>query len=472
MSADDAPKPAPEARFLTGDLMGHVTRMSIAGSVGLMAVFLVDLVDLFFISLLGQQELAAAVGYAGAIMFFTVSISIGLAIAKGALCARAIGAGDRARARRAATNVLAVALGVTTLAAALVWIAAPTLVGLLGAKGETAELAARFLRFVTPSLPLLFVMMGAGAVLRANGDAAASMNVTIIAALANGVLDPILIFGLGLDLDGAALASVASRVIGAAYGLWLLIRRYDAYAAFDAAALKADLSGIVALAGPAMLTNVATPVSAAFVTRVIAEFGDDAVAGFAIVSRITPVAFGLVFALSGAVGPIIGQNFGALRYDRVAETITQSLKFLAYYVVGVSVILFLARGVIADVFDATEDARVLIYWFCGPLSLLFYFNGALFTANAAFNNLGRPFISTWLNWGRHTIGAAPPALLLADAIGAPGALLGLYLGGVAFAVVAVWRAYALVAQRAAPAGDPAANLAYHVPLWFGVNWRS
>ena len=72
---------AAEAKFLQGNLFRHITVMSLTASVGLMAVFIVDFVDMIFISMLGKAELAAAVGYAGAILFFTSSFGIGMASA-------------------------------------------------------------------------------------------------------------------------------------------------------------------------------------------------------------------------------------------------------------------------------------------------------------------------------------------------------------------------------------------------------
>ena len=83
---------AEQAKFLEGNLLRHIAVMSLTSSVGLMAVFAVDFVDMVFISMLGKAELAAAVGYAGAILFFTGSFGIGMAIACGALVARALGA--------------------------------------------------------------------------------------------------------------------------------------------------------------------------------------------------------------------------------------------------------------------------------------------------------------------------------------------------------------------------------------------
>ena len=76
-----------QAKFLEGNLLRHITVMSLTSSLGLMAVFAVDFIDMVFISMLGKAELAAAIGYAGAILFFTTSFGIGMAIAAGALVA-------------------------------------------------------------------------------------------------------------------------------------------------------------------------------------------------------------------------------------------------------------------------------------------------------------------------------------------------------------------------------------------------
>ena len=78
-------------RFISGSLFGHITVMTFTSAVGLMGVFLVDLADMFFLSMLGEVELASAIGYAGSILFFSTSISIGLAITMSALVARAVG---------------------------------------------------------------------------------------------------------------------------------------------------------------------------------------------------------------------------------------------------------------------------------------------------------------------------------------------------------------------------------------------
>ncbi|UYV38968.1 MATE family efflux transporter [Rhodobacteraceae bacterium D3-12] len=435
-----------QAAFLQGSLMRHITVMAMTSTVGLMAVFMVDLVDMIFISMLGHDELAAAVGYSGAILFFTTSFSIGMAIAAGALVARALGSGDEALARqRAATSlVYGVVIGIGF--SGLIWYNIPALAGFMGASGETLDLATGYLRIIIPTLPVLMLSMVGGAILRAHGDARRAMMATVLGGAVNAVLDPILIFGLDLELTGAAMASVAARVAMAGAALWPIFRFHGGLERPGLKAFAVDFPGLFAIAGPAILTQLATPVGQAYVTRSMAQYGEDAVAGMAIVGRLTPVAFGVLFALSGAIGPVIGQNFGAGKMGRVRRGFREGLKFCAAVVVLVTLALFLLRAPIADLFGAEGTSRQLVYLFCGPLALLFFFNGVIFVSNAAFNNLGHPFYSTWVNWGRHTLGTIPLVLLCSWIWGAPGVLIGQAMGGVVFGALAYVMARRVMAR--------------------------
>jgi Na+-driven multidrug efflux pump len=162
------------------------------------------------------------------------------------------------------------------------------------------------------------------------------------------------------------------------------------------------------------------------------------------------VAFGVIFALSGAIGPIIGQNFGAGRMDRVRRTLFDGLIFTALVILLVSALLFLLRAPIADAFNAEGLTRDLVFLFCGPLALLWFFNGMIFVGNAICNNLGRPFWSTVVNWGRHTVGTIPLALWMGQYWGAQGVLVGQALGGVIFGLAAVWLALLAIRSPVIP----------------------
>ena len=107
------------------------------------------------------------------------------------------------------------------------------------------------------------------------------------------------------------------------------------------------------------------------------------------------------------------------------------------------------RAPIADLFHAEGLTRDLLYLFCGPLCLLFFFNGAIFVATSACNNLGAAMQSTMVNWGRHTLGTVPFALWLAAGWGAAGVLIGQAVGGILFGLLAVWLALRVMDRVAA-----------------------
>lgn len=442
MPAAPTPEPltpaTPPPKFITGSTLQHVIHMTAAGSVGLIAVFAVDVLNLFYISLLGQKELTAAVGYASTLLFFMLSLAIGLSIASGALISRAIGRGDREQAKRLAGASLVWMVGSTALVAALLFPVLPQALRLLGATGVTADFALRLSRILLPSTPLLAAGICLGSLLRSVGDARRAMYVTLGAGLAAALLDPIFIFALGWGLDGAALATVVARCVMLGVGLHGVLRVHKLYARPNATVLRATFKPFFAIGLPAVLTQIATPVGNAFVTSAMAAFGDSAVAGWAVVGRITPVAFAAVFALSASIGPILGQNLGAQRFDRLRSTMKDSLKLVLAYVLVVWVVLALGAPFIADAFRAEGLGRDVIIFFCTVVAGSFVFNGALFVANAAFNNLGFVLYSTALNWGRATLGVLPFIWWGGRHFGARGVLAGSGLGVVFFGVIGTW----------------------------------
>ena len=442
------------ARFVTGSTMRHVVVMASTGAIGLVSVFVVDLLNLFYISLLGQKPIAAAVGFSGVVGFLQVSVAIGLMIGIGAVVSRSIGAGRMAEARRTATGGIVVLTGLMLGLGLLTVAALDPLLGLLGAVGETRDLAGSFLRITSPSLPLVAAGMCFSGLLRSVGDARRAMNVTLVAAFVTAAVDPVLIFGLHLGLVGAAISTVISRCVLLAMGWYGAVRVHGLLGRFEPAALAGDLRRVFAVAGPAVLTNLATPVGASYVTHSMAAFGTAAIAGQATVDRISPVAFGLVYALTGAVGPILAQNMGAGRPDRVRAALRDSLIFVAIAVTAAWVVLALAQSLIVLAFSAEGETAALIRLFCSWLAASFLFSGALFVANAAFNNLGFPLLSTGFNWGRATLGTIP-FVAIGAGHGPAGVLIGQAAGSVLFGAAAVVVAFRVVGRLGDAAGAPA-----------------
>jgi putative MATE family efflux protein len=381
-------------------------------------------------------------------MFFSISINIGFSIAIGAVVSRALGAGNRKSARRLAASGLAHVTAIAALVALCAWPLRREILTILGASGITREVAASYLAITLPSTVLLGLAMGLGSILRAVGDATRSMHVTLSGAIATAVLDPLLIFGLGLGVTGAAIVTIIARAIAVAVGLKNAVRVHNLIAWPNPRAARMDLAAMMSIAVPAVLTNLATPVGSAYAMRVFSAFGEQVVAAFAIVDRLNAMAFGALFALSAAVGPIMGQNLGAQLFARVRKVLTDCLTLAALYVAAVSILVALAAPLIVKLFGASGETARLVHFVCTYGGVLWLFLGAIFVANAAFNNLGAPLLSTLFNWGRATLGTIPFVTLGAAHFGPEGGYAGLIAGAALFGAGAVFAAYRVTARLA------------------------
>src|SRR6056297_3636429 len=354
------------AVFTTGSIMRHVSVSSFTASIGLMAIYAVDLIDLIFISMLGYEVLAAAAGYASALMFFASAINIGVSVAAGVLASRSIGSGDKLEAREYATSTAMFSV-LTGIIIPLALLSNVTFfLGLLGAEGKVAELAATYLWIIIPFTWVSGLSMVTVSVLRGYGENRLAMYPSLFGAATNAVLDPILIFGLNMGMEGAAWATVAARLVTLGFALYPAVRRHNAFVPPRGRLLLRDIEIISRFAFPAVMASVATPLGTAIVTREMSKFGPEAVAGMAVIGRMTPVAFSVIWALAGTLGPIIGQNFGAGRMDRVKRAYLDALKFVAIYVMLTTVVLLAFRGPIAALFGAEDLMKSLIFLFCFP----------------------------------------------------------------------------------------------------------
>jgi len=437
----DMEEPDTTPRFVVGSTMRHVLVMTGTGTAGLIAIFIVDLISLLYISWLRDPSLTAGVGLATVVMFFTVSVNVGLMIPIGALVSRALGARRHDDARRLATSGSLLMAFIATAVSLILLPLLPAILRMLGASDSTFQVAYSFLWITLPTNVLMALGMALSTVLRAAGDAKRSMYATLSVAAVTVVLDPLLIFGLDLKANGAALTINIARVAYFYVAFRYVTRVHDLLTPVKLRSIVNDARSFFAIAVPAILTNIAAPASNAFFTSIMAQFGDQAIAASAIIDRVTPVAFAGLFALAGAIGPVLGQNWGAQRYDRMKQTLRDSLTFTIVYVGSVWLLLVLLRAPLTQAFNAQELTAELVQFFCLLSGFIWFFIGLVFVANASFNNLGYPLLSTFFNWGRATLGMIPFAYFGAQIGGPKGALLGIGAGSVAFGIAAIVTAF-------------------------------
>jgi putative MATE family efflux protein len=437
------------AVFTEGSTLRHVAVMTATGTVGLMAIFVVDLLSLFYVSRLGDQALKAAVGYASQVLFLSVAINIGLTIAISATTARALGAGDRPKAQRmAASGLIIAAIIATIVAGGLITFRGAILDNVMHAQQPARDIAYKFLAITLPANVPFAIGMAFSGLLRAVGDARRAMYVTLTGGIVTAFTDPLLIFGFGLGVYGAAWATVISRLVFFSVGAYGAIYIHGLVGRPVRKAVFRDFLPIMGIGAPAILANLATPAAAVYTTRVFSDFGEAAIAAIAITDRLIPVAFGVIFALTGSIGPVLSQNLGAKLMDRVRRALTESFALSIAYVLTAWAILFLATPLIVMAFKAEGDSARFLAFFCAWGVSAWVFIACLFVANTAFNNLGFPILATVFNWGRATLGTIPFVTLGARHWGVEGGMMGATVGSAIFGLAAVATAYWVTARLA------------------------
>lgn len=439
--------------------MRHVAVMTLTSMVGLTFLFMVDAAAIFWVSFLDDEKLMAALGFAWTVQFFTISTSIGFMIAGSAMVAKSLGQGNRGNAREQATSAMMIGVGIQSVTVVLILIFRREVLSFAGAEGEVLDVSSQFLLISVPSLVLIVVGMIASSVLRAEGDAKRGLYVTLSAGSVAMIVDPLLILWMEMGVDGAAWGVVISRSVSAVLGLYFVIRVHDLAAPIRLTFVKRWGKPFFIIATPAIMTQLSSPFGNYLITRIMSDYGESAVAGWAVLSRITVLSFGGIYALSGAIGGIIGQNYGAHKFDRVRTAYRDALLFCAGYVMVAWAILAVATKPVIAAFGLGAEAAEVIQAFTYVSAGGFVFAGALYVSNASFNNLGRPIYSTGFNWLKDGLLMWPLCILLSSYFAAPGVVYGQGLAwaiaGIASTIVG-WRVIGNVEARdAAKAGHKA-----------------
>ncbi len=439
------------APLTTGPVPATMLRLAAPMLVGIASIAVFGLVDTWFVSRLGGEELAA-LGFAFPVMMVVGSVAFGLGIGATSVISRAIGAADRGRVRRLTTDALSLSVLAVALLAGLGLLFLEPLFLALGATEEVLPHIVAYMTVWFPGVVFLVVPMVGNAAIRATGDTKTPAIVMVVAGVANALLDPLLIFGWGpiegMGVSGAALASVIARAGTLVVALWILARRERMLEPTlpSLAEVAQSWRAIAAVGGPAALANVAVPLTMGLVTRLTAGYGDHAVAALGAGARLEMMAMIPAMAIAAGLAPFAGQNHGAGRTDRVRAGLKlASLGSIAWGAVAwltLAAVAGLVAPLFADDAAVVSSLRSFLLWGLPGMGLL----GALTAVSTTLNAIGRPMDAAGLNLARMPLLIALPALG-GWLWGLPGLFVGIALANLLAGALAL----ALVGRRLDPA---------------------
>jgi len=358
-----------------------------------------NLIDTLYIGRLGSTELAA-IGFCFPVIFALSSIAFGLATGSTAVMSQAIGRGDMAAARSTATNSLVLTVIITSVLGIIGAATINPVFTLLGATPEVMVHIERYMNVFYLGLPAIMAPVAINGFMRATGDTLVPAAVMVAGAAMNALVSPLLVFGLWglprLEIAGAAWGTVAARLVMTVASL-VIIHYRDKIIDYNWRVLKefaARMRLVLAIGLPAVATQIITPLSAAVLTRLLAGWGQDTVAAFAIGARLESLFLIPLWALQGGVGPFVGQNFGAGRYDRLRETEEWVWKLaISWGTITLLISFFLGKPMSA-LFTTDPKIIAMSAHYMMWIGAGFIGAGMMLASTAMFNALSRPLLAT------------------------------------------------------------------------------
>lgn len=388
--------------LINGDIPQTMKSMTVPVIFGMILLMTFGLVDTYFVSRLGTEQLAA-ISFTFPVTFTVISLNIGLGIGTSATIAKLLGAGEGSTAKGAGTGALILSFIMATVLALVGWFTIEPIFLQLGATQEHMPYIIDYMLVWYAAGIFLSLPMVGNAVLRAAGDTKTPSMIMALGGFINAVLDPILIFGWGpvpaMGIQGAALATLIAWIVGSGQIVYLLAikRKLIIPRLLSLREIREYSRDILKIGIPAAGANMLTPIANGIMTAIVAVYGSAAVASWGVGGRIESIACIVILALSMTLPPFISQNFGAGKLSRVKSSYYLCLRFLLLWQFGVFVVMWLLSPFIASAFAKEQEVIDLIQLFLMIVPIGYGLQGIIILTNSSLNAMHKPMMALTLS---------------------------------------------------------------------------
>src|SRR5213083_3037667 len=399
-----------------GSVTRHLLHMSAFLAVSMLVQTLYLLADLYWVGHLGKEAIAA-VGVAGNFTMIVLALTQMLGVGTTTLISQAAGRKDQPQAELAFNQAFVMSLMVAAGLGVFSFLLRDFYCESLSADVATASLAKSYLLWFIPGLLLQFPLVALGSALRATGIIKPTVGFQVLSVVLNIVLAPLLIFGIGpwpkLGVTGAALATFISILVADVLIIIYFEKKYH-YLRFRFPLFRPRTKiwgGMLRIGVPAGAEFMLLFVYILLVYAIIRGFGPAAQAGFGIGARVMQALFLPVVALSFAVSPVVGQNFGGRRADRVRRSVYSAIGIASVMMLVLTLIAYLAPAALIGVFS--RDPRVIAFGsdYLRIASLNFVSAGIVFTTSSVFQGIGNTLPPLLSSMTRMILFALPAVLI-------------------------------------------------------------
>jgi putative MATE family efflux protein len=429
-----------ERDFTQGDIPRHMIRLSGFMMVSMISFTVASLVEALYIGWVGTNELAA-ISFTFAVVYTLQGVSMGLGIGASSVVARSIGLGDMDRVKRLVTHCLILGTCISVLMAIGASFLLKDIFILLGATGEVLDLILDYMSIWLIGLPVFTMTFVGTTLMRASGDAKTPGYLSALGSILHMAIAPACIFGWGsipaLGLEGAAISFVVARQLAFLVFIYCFVFR-DRMLQFNLTGFTQSCRDILHVGLPAIASNMIMPISMSVMTRLLASHGVVVVAGFGVASRIESMLVMVIWAVGMSIAPLVGQNWGASKYQRVKTAMRLGMRFVIAWGVLAYLVLALFGDQMVGLLNTDPDVVYMAhqYLLISPLAV-----GAMGVMNIAtncFNALGKPMPPLILSILQMVVINIPLILLGNYLWGYRGIYIGGVVTAISLSVVAWW----------------------------------
>ncbi|MFA5088443.1 MAG: MATE family efflux transporter [Candidatus Omnitrophota bacterium] len=343
-----------------------IMRLAVPMLAGTFAMNAYHLADTWFVSRLGTNALAA-MSFTFPVVMLLGFIMRGIGTGAMTVVAHALGRGKHQTAARITTHAVFLSSSVAVCLAVVGLLTKRPLFVRLGASGEVLFLTQQYMGIWYFGLIFRVLHMMFADIIIGTGNTKAVSFLMVAGTVLNFILDPLMIFGLWgfpkMGIQGAALATVISESFVLAAAFYFIHKKYRLiiFVSHSRRRIRASWRRILQIGIPTTLSSVLTPLSAAIVIKIVAGFGEAAVAAIGVASRIEMFAFMIPMTVGMSLVPFVAQNYGAKRFDRIRAVRRGAILFALTFGFVIAAIFLLVARPLAGLFSSDPEViRVLV----------------------------------------------------------------------------------------------------------------
>ena len=399
-----------------------VMKNALPAMAAMLMVLVYNLADTFFIGQTHNALLVAAVSLATPVYLIFMSLGTLFGIGGTSVISRALGEGNKEKARKSCAFCFWGCVFVGILLAALILIFIDPILNLIGASADTYEYAKSYLSIIVFAGPFVLISNCYGNVVRTEGESGKAMLGLLLGNLVNVILDPIFILALGLDIKGAAIATVIGNIVGAGFYISYFLKGKSMLSIRlkDFTVKQGIATSVLAIGVPAALGDVLMSVSQIIINSQMSHYGDMSVAGMGVAMKVITITGMICMGLGQGVQPILGYCVGAKTWKRFKEVFKFTIIFALILGTVLATICYVFTNQIVSAFLTDQTAFAYAVQFARILLSTSFLFGVFYVLVNALQAMGAATSALLISMSRQGIIFIPVLFILQAVIGMTG----------------------------------------------------